>query len=213
LPYKHKRDKAKETLALDNYDLKCLIIGSLLGDANAEKRSGSTRITFYQEDTHLTYLLWFHEFISKFGICNPNPPVLMTRLGNKGKIRQICRFKTYSYSNLNWIHDGFYVNKIKIVPNFIEEFLSPLALAVWIMDDGGKVSSGIKFATNSFTKDEVQMLANILNKKYGLKASVISAGALNQYNIYISSISMPLLAQIVFPHLHPSMYYKLNGHI
>jgi hypothetical protein len=30
----------------------------------------------------------------------------------------------------------------KVVPIFIKELLSPLALAVWVMGDGTKVSSG-----------------------------------------------------------------------
>lgn len=81
------------------------------------------------------------------------------------------------------------------------------------MDDGGLVSSGLKFATNSFTKNDVESLCKILITKYNLQASVVSAGVPNQYNIYISKDSMPLLASIVGPYMHTSMYYKLNGHL
>ena len=81
------------------------------------------------------------------------------------------------------------------------------------MDDGGKASSGLKIATNSFSLDEVENLANILRKKYNLKTSVIKTGALNQYNIYISKTSMKDLVEIIRPYLHTSMYYKLNGYI
>ena len=81
------------------------------------------------------------------------------------------------------------------------------------MDDGGKASSGLKIATNSFSLDEVENLANILRKKYNLKTSIIKTGALNQYNIYISKTSMKDLVEIIKPYFHSSMYYKLNGHI
>ena len=81
------------------------------------------------------------------------------------------------------------------------------------MDDGGKASSGLKIATNSFSLDEVENLANILRKKYNLKTSIIKTGALNQYNIYISKTSMKDLVEIIRPYLHTSMYYKLNGYI
>lgn len=81
------------------------------------------------------------------------------------------------------------------------------------MDDGGKASSGLKIATNSFSLDEVENLANILRKKYNLKTSVIKTGALNQYNLYISKTSMKDLVEIIKPYFHSSMYYKLNGHI
>ena len=81
------------------------------------------------------------------------------------------------------------------------------------MDDGGKASSSLKIATNSFSLDEVENLANILRKKYNLKTSVIKTGALNQYNLYISKTSMKDLVEIIKPYFHSSMYYKLNGHI
>ena len=81
------------------------------------------------------------------------------------------------------------------------------------MDDGGKASSGLKIATNSFSLDEVENLANILRKKYNLKTSVIKTGTLNQYNLYISKKSMKDLVEIIRPYLHTSMYYKLNGYI
>ena len=81
------------------------------------------------------------------------------------------------------------------------------------MDDGGKASSGLKIATNSFSLDEVENLANILRKKYNLKTSVIKTGALNQYNLYISKTSMKYLVEIIKQYFHTSMYYKLNGYI
>jgi hypothetical protein len=46
-----------------------------------------------------------------------------------------------------------------------------------------------------------------------LKVSVVKAGALNQYNLYISKKSMKDLAEIIKPYIHPSMYYKLNDYI
>jgi hypothetical protein len=42
-----------------NQEIYAIIFGSLLGDAYAEKRKekGGTRISFYQENTHLSYIL------------------------------------------------------------------------------------------------------------------------------------------------------------
>ncbi len=92
-------------------------------------------------------------------------------------------------------------------------FLSPLALAVWIQDDGGKSSSGLKIATNNFTFEEVNNLALILRNKYNLKVSVVKAGALNQYNLYISKYSMKDLVEIIKPYLHTSNYNLFNSSI
>ena len=86
------------------------------------------------------------------------------------------------------------------------------------MDDGGKVSSGLKLATNNFSEQEVFTLIKILYTKYNLKSSIQhdenSASNINkQYIIYISKYSMSDLSHIVKPHLHPSMKYKLNGYL
>jgi len=79
-----------------NKDILSIIFGSLLGDAHAEKRflGTGTRIAFFQEGSHVNYILFLHKMLSDFGYCNPKIPVITTRLGIKGKIRNIARFST-----------------------------------------------------------------------------------------------------------------------
>lgn len=213
LPFIAPNTKSINRIGPHDYEIISILIGSLLGDAHAEKHGNGTRFCFQQEDSHSSYLLWFHKYLSELGYCNKLIPKITTRLGKNGRLRHISRFKTYTFSSFNWIHESFYENGIKVVPKNIGEYLSPLALAVWIQDDGGKVSSGLKIATNSFSFDEVNFLAKILRDKYDLKVSVNKAGAINQYCLYISKSSMKDLVEIIKPHLHPSMHYKLNGYI
>jgi hypothetical protein len=61
------------------------------------------------------------------------------------------------------------------------------------MDDGARVSQGLKLCTNSFTYQECLFLTQIFYSNFGLKVSVISADFPNQYNIYILKESMHLL--------------------
>jgi ubiquinol-cytochrome c reductase cytochrome b subunit len=214
-PFISPKTKSKNRIGPHNYDILCILMGSLLGDAFAEQHGNGTRICFQQEYLNSHYLMWFHNYLSKFGYCNETTPKITTRLGKEGKLRYVSRFKTYTFTSFNWIHTAFYTENKKIVPCKIEEFLSPLALSVWIMDDGvrSRVSSGLKLATNNFSLKEVEILANILRKKYNLKTSIIKTGVLNQYNIYIPKSSMIKLVEIIRPYLHTSMYYKLNGYI
>ena len=132
-----------------NINILYFIFGSLLGDGYAERHGNGTRICFQQEGSHSAYLLWLHKYVSDLGYCNESLPKLSTRLGNFGKIRTVLRFKTFTYSSFNWIEDCFYKTvdaksflkkdiekpsnsqvKIKILPSCIEEYLSPMALAV-----------------------------------------------------------------------------------
>ena len=188
-----------------------VIFGSLLGDAHAERRNGGagTRISFQQENIHVSYLLWLHNLLASRGYCNENTPKVSTRLGHKGKIRKYSRFHTWTYTSFNFIHDLWYVNKVKIIPLTIKYYLTPLALAIWIMDDGAKVSKGLKLCTNSYTYPDCLLLLQVLHENFGLKASVISAGLPNQYNIYIWKESMPNLRQICYPYIIPEMRYKI----
>ena len=188
-------------------------MGSLLGDAYAEQHGNGTRICFQQEHLNYQYLLWFHDYLSKYGYCSETTPKITTRMGKGGKLRYVSRFKTYTFTSFNWIQAAFYSDNKKRLPSNIGKYLSPLALSVWIMDDGGKLSSGLKIATNNFSLNEVENLAEILRKNYNLKTSIIKTGALNQYNLYISKTSMKDLVEIIKPYLQTSMYYKLNGYI
>ena len=194
-----------------NKDVLSIIFGSLLGDAYAEKRAGGlgTRINFYQEAVHVGYLYYLHKLFSNLGYCNPKIPVVTSRLGPKGKLRQIVRFRTWTYTSFNWIHELWYKNNIKQVPANIAEYLTPLALAIWIMDDGCKVGKGLKFSTNSFSYNECLNLVKALNDNFNLKASVQSAGSNDQYVIYIWKESINDLRNIVSPYIIPEMKYKI----
>ena len=146
---KIQKIKANLRIGPHNKDILSILFGSLLGDAHAEFRLKGTRITFYQEGSHVSYLIWLHKLISEFGYCNTNLPYITTRLGKKGVVRKIIRFKTWTYSSFNWIHELFYKDgcgacgaKKKGVPYNIAEYLTPLALAIWIMDDGSKICQG-----------------------------------------------------------------------
>lgn len=57
----------------------------------------------------------------------------------------------------------------KIVPIDIDRDLSPLALAVWIMDDGAADYAGLTLQSHSFTSDETNRLAAVLRAEYGLR--------------------------------------------
>ena len=82
------------------------------------------------------------------------------------------------------------------------------------MQDGSRQSGqGLMLATNSFTKEDCLILANILNEKFGLKTSVIKAGHKDQYKISIWKASMPKLSNIIGDFIIFEMRYKLSGYL
>ena len=203
---------AKDRIGPHNIVIISILFGNLLGEGYAEYRNKGTgtRFCFYQENSHAAYLTWLHGLLADLGYCNTNTPEIQRRLGKNGIVRKIIRFKTWTYSSFNWIQDLWYINHVKIVPSVIGDYLTPLALAIWIMDDGGKVGNGLKLSTNSFTYLDCTLLVKVLYENFHLKSSIQSAGKDNQYIIYIWKESIPLLRQIVLPYVHPSMKYKLT---
>jgi hypothetical protein len=199
-----------------NHDMLCLLMGSLLGDGTMERDGNGSRFCFYQKGEHIEYILWLHSVLLKHGYCKENIPQIQSRVIN-GKLNYYCRFRTFTYSSFNWIYDDFYPltslgeKGKKVIPTWIEEYLSPMALAIWIMDDGGWIKErGIKLATNSFTLKDVKFLVSIFEKKYNLSIAIHSAGAIDQYNIYLPKKNLPILIPLVLPFMHPYFLYKLN---
>ena len=146
LPFNSARVPSLKRIGPHNYEILSIVIGSLLGDGSMEKDGNGTRFAFYQAKINGEYLLWLHQIISSLGYAKENLPIIQSRKGIDGKIRYLYRFRTYTYSSFNWIYDEFYPNKKKIVPQIIESYLSPLALAIWLMDDGCLYKNkGLKF--------------------------------------------------------------------
>ena len=213
LPFTSPRIFSIKRIGPHNLDILSILIGSLLGDGTMERDGNGSRFSFYQEKTHGEYLLWLHKTISNLGYCKKDIPVIQTRYGKNGELRYFFRFRTFTYSSFNWIHDEFYPKSLgrKIIPKIIDQYLSPMALAIWIMDDGTRFKNkGLKFCTNAFTLKEIKYLSLILKNKYSLESTIHKLSVVNQYNIYIPKSSINPLIKIVKPYIHPSMYYKID---
>ena len=93
---KIQKIRANLRIGPHNKNIISILFGSLLGYAQAELRlkGNGTRITFFQEGSHVSYLIWLHKLISELGYCNTNLPKITTRLGKKGVVRKIIRFNT-----------------------------------------------------------------------------------------------------------------------
>jgi hypothetical protein len=105
-------------------------------------------------------------------------------------------------------HSRFYRDRRKVVPQDIADYLEPLSIAVWLMDDGAADHAGVTFQTHNFRADEVGLLAETLSEKFELAVNLRkNRGALV---IYVKAQSVDRLKQIVEPHLLPEFEYKLQ---
>ena len=190
----------------------------MLGDGHADRRA-NTRIQISQSNKHYAYVEYLFHFFAERGLCNPIFPPLTKSVRNDTILYSI-RFFTYTYPEFNWIHNAFYTdgqgNRVpKHVPSNISELLTPLALAIWIADDGGKdgSSDALKLSTNNFSSNCIDLLCNALSNKFGIycykRPDRVGLEGIMQYVIIIPTGSLPKLRDIVLPYIHPSMKYKL----
>lgn len=210
----HTLVKAKNRIGPHNKDIISVIIGSLLGDAYGNKRFvEGTRICFRQSIVHKEYLFWLYQFFNNQGYCSKLEPRLYTRTLKINGIEKKYygyEFNTYTFRSLDWIYNMFYKNGKKRIHSNLENFLTPLALAIWISDDGCWAKSGIRISCNVFTLKEVKLLIKILSTNFGLICNVQNIGILDKYSVYIQSRSISKLREIVSPFIHNSMLYKLG---
>jgi len=79
------------------------------------------------------------------------------------------------------------------------------------MTDGNfdKNRKRIRIYTNSFQKDEVQNLALAINNKLGIYTGVLYDRK-DQWILTIGTKNLKLLRNIVSPHFHSSMLYRIG---
>jgi hypothetical protein len=217
LPSKNLKINSNERIGPHDIDIISMIIGSLLSNSQLDRRANGigTRVIFEQSNNNVEYLMWFHNYLSIRGYCNNTKPKLNIKIKQKGKVYYQYRINSYTFSNLNWIHEMFYKlidNKyIKIVPLNIAEYLTPLALAIWFLNDGISFNKGAKITSNYFTFEEVNFLCTVLQNKYNIIATPNKCGKNRSNIIFIHINSIKLFSYIIKPYLLPSLYYKLGN--
>ena len=223
------RTKAQHRIGPHNMDVLSVLICGMLGDWWADKINNSngysvrynieqskSKSAYIQHLTNLFFSWGYSSYIiPKF--IKKNESMFDKRL-DKTVDRYSYRLTLFTFSSLNWIYDSFYYEiegkKTKKVPSWIEEYMTPIGLAHWIMQDGSRQKNqGINIATNSFTLEECLFLSEILNRKYKLKSTVVKTGKINQWRISIWKEAMPTLVSIVEPYIINEMKYKFLGNL
>lgn len=204
------------TLVHDQY-IYDIIIGSLLGDGYGEKRNLATRIHICMNSPNVEYLMALHKFLSFYGYCSSLKPRIKTYIGKSNKVIFSVKYRTYSYTTFSSIYDLFYPLQMsailgsnkKQIPKNIKTLLSPLVLAILLMNNGTKTSLGLKLACQSLNCSDVEKLCFAINLVFNLSSTLIPA-RFNALYINFPKKDLDRLKFIVEPHFVPSMLYIFN---
>ena len=173
-----------------------ILIGSLLGDGHLAKTTRGYAFRVNHGLVQKEYVDWKYGELDSLTNSVPNI------------YKSTYYFRTVSHQYFDELRNLFYRNEKKIIPDNIGHLLTPLALAVWFMDDGTKEGNQARINTQSFTKKEKKKLSDTLEATLGIKSTVNRDKHL--FRLRISDQSMPLFRKLVASHIVPSMRYKLS---
>lgn len=194
-----------------------VLIGLLLSDGSVERPTptGGARLSVILGIStlpYLTHLFKLLESLTDSGISH-----LEVKDKTTGKSYITVRFKTVMLPLFVHYHELFYYidektqRYVKRVPLDIESRMTPVVLAHLIMGDGNfkKGDNIIRIYTNSFTKLEVEMLASAITSKLGIVTKAVHDRN-DQYMLTINRAQLDKVRELIGPHIHPSMSYRLG---
>jgi recombination protein RecA len=173
-----------------------IVVGTLLGDGGM--RCKTNALLEINHSVHQqTYVDWKFRQLEELVSTPPRQ--------RKGNGRRVAyRFVTRSLPELTPFYWLFYNRGRKVAPA-VE--LTPLAMAVWFMDDGSRSRRALYLNTQQFDVMCQQFLLWLLRDQWGI------CGALNRdksyHRIRLSVGSSLRFVELISPHILPEFRYKL----
>lgn len=197
----------KDSLILSEYQ-KEVLTGFLLGDGCLEKARNSTgaRLKVGQSLKQSEFAQWLYGIFKDFV---RTPPRLKEKVKNGRRYDELV-FNTLTHQSFKSFYDLFYPKGKKIIPESINQQMTPTAFAVWFMSDGSvksKECRGRILNTHCFDRTEIERLIKILKEKFNLISSIRTQK--DGLQIYISAKSAEILNKLLKDKILPYFYYKL----
>lgn len=197
----------KDNLILSEYQ-KEVLTGLLLGDGCIERTKNSqvARLKVGQNLRQSEFVQWLYGTFKDFV---RTPPRLKQKIKG-GKIYSELVFNTLTHKSFKYFYDLFYPKGKKIIPESIDQQMTPTAFAVWFMSDGSvksKECRGRILNTHCFTRSEIERLIKVLKDKFNLQSSIRTQT--DGLQIYISAKSAEILNNLLRDKILPYFYYKL----
>lgn len=125
------------------------------------------------------------------------------------------RFNSVINKHLSdFIKDRCVLNGKKIITKKWVEQLSPIAFAIWYMDDGNLIKGNGKqrytagLATNAYSVDEVKLLQSSL-LRYGITSNIQNSKTSKGNRMLITTNGSDIFFNVIAPYVIPDMNYKL----
>ena len=180
-----------------------VLVGTLLGDGSIAKHGHHHRLFVKHKAAHAALAEWKRGMFADF----TTVPLHHFDQRLSGKLYPCVQFVTRTDPVFSEWRFRFYEDRRKIVPAEITSLVTPVSIAVWLMDDGTADRAGVSFQTHSFALDEVERLASMLRVQFEIDASVMRNKG--KWILYVPKASLGRLRALVEGYVLPEFAYKL----
>jgi len=183
-------------------------MGKLLGDGHLETANGKTwRLKIEHSLSQKVYVDWLYDKLKNLAASEPR----IKQQAVQGKVYSKYWFNTCYSGSFRFYSQKFYDHGRKIAPRQIKRWLTPLALAVWYMDDGSRKSHQHRakiINTQSFDRFSLNLLQSALKLNFGIETKLRKQR--EGWQIYIFGREAEKFAKVIGKYVLPNFSYKLD---
>lgn len=186
-----------------------ILVGTLLGDGHLETQNGGRtyRLKIEHSLKQQFYVSWLHEQFQFWVRTTPKNKVKFVQ----GKQVLNYGFQTLSVAQFRFYGFQFYGSSRKVIPKRVARWLTPLAVAVWFMDDGSyksKQHHSLILNTHCYSRSELNKLIDIFDKKWDIEANLRPQK--DGLQLMFNGPNAVKLKKLIEPFVLPEFSYKFG---
>lgn len=184
-----------------------VLLGTVIADSCLVKRCRNcgTTIQLCHSEKQKDYLEWKIKILREFGVEFAEP--------YKVKQNNTIAYRSKTYQEFNEYYKMFYRGRKKIIRRKVLNLFEPIALAVWIQDDGSMCQNEniVRLHTECFSDKEQKMICKYFATIWHITAKInwVSKEK-NLKCITFGTNGTRKLIDIIKPFIVPSMEYKIK---
>ena len=188
---------------------KAILYGIILGDGYLQP-TGAKNARLRLEHSHIQekYLRWK---MAQLPMLFQGEPTKMSRLHPKSQVTyQYVRAQSNASPDLGKLRMHYYPSGKKRIPENLRQYLSPLTMAVWYMDDGYYYlrDKCAYLYLGRVTMEEAKTVQQSFESELSLDTAILDKKK-KGFVIYFSPTQVAKLKKIILPYILPEFLYKL----
>lgn len=192
-----------------------VILGALLGDSSVKIRQNSYdvsyNVSFGHSANQLEYLKYKYSLIEDLA-----NPIRLEKTSKTEVIKdKLCeRQDFYSFTtkpiDISYLHNLLYNNSKKTITKKYLEYLTPLSLSIWYMDDGSysKDNRVIRLSTMCFNRKENEIIRDYFNSNLRMQCNIEKVNCGTGWSIILPQNATRKFLNIINPYKCECLNYK-----